>query len=96
MGMQEYETAVELMNQYPQHQDFMGPRDENLIRKAEEILGLRYPPIYRRFLLEYGAGGFFGFEVYGITTRAISNGVWYTLQLRERFNSAQRSRSCIQ
>ncbi len=64
----------------------MGPRDEHLVRKAEEILGLRYPPIYRRFLLEFGAGGFFSFEVYGITTDAISNGVWYALQLRERFN----------
>lgn len=91
MSMQDYEAAVTLMEQYPDQQDFVGPQDEALIAAAEQALGLRFPPTYRRFLRSYGCGNFGAAEVYGILKADFANsgvpdGIWYTLQ--ERRDSA--------
>jgi antitoxin YobK len=87
MGMEEYEAAVRLMEAQPHLREFAGPRPESLVRKAEQRLGFRFPPTYRRFLLEYGAGNFGSAEIFGVIgddfdRSAVPDGVWYTLKER--------------
>jgi hypothetical protein len=90
MGMQEFRAAVALMDQSPSLQHFVGRRDEALGQKAEEALGLRFPPSYREFVLTFGAGSFGGTEIYGVIREEfqnsmVPNGVWLTLKDREAY-----------
>jgi antitoxin YobK len=67
--------------------DFEGAKPEQLVAKAENVLGLRFPPSYRRFLLEMGCGSVNGFEVYGLINdnfekSTVPNGIWLTLDER--------------
>ena len=68
MGMAEIEQALALIQAYPERRHFVGRRDPQLVYEAELALGLTFPPTYRRFLLELGAGGFAGEEFYGVIT----------------------------
>jgi antitoxin YobK len=86
MAMQDYDAAVARMLELPAEMDFVGPRDETLIAKAEEATGHVFPATYRRFLREFGAGAFGSQELYGVVdeleTPSVPNGIWYTLRLR--------------
>jgi hypothetical protein len=67
--------------------DFEGAKSELLVAKAETILGLTFPPSYRRFLLEMGCGGINGVEVFGLINdnfekSTVPNGIWLTLNKR--------------
>jgi len=91
MGMKDYVRACEIMSQHLEIQDFVGSRPETLVQKAEKVLGLHFPLTFRHFVLEYGAGSFGGFEVYGVINdqyynSAIPNGVWATLDARAKWN----------
>jgi len=84
MSMHDYEEAVKIMAKYPDKQSFVGPRPESLIQAAERALGLGFPPTYRRFLLEYGAGGFGSSEICGVIDddfehSSVPDAIWYTL-----------------
>ncbi|HRH96450.1 MAG TPA: SMI1/KNR4 family protein [Prosthecobacter sp.] len=86
MSMQDYETAKQMMSDA--ETDFDGSKAEYLIEKAEQVLHLKFPPTYRRFLSEFGCGGVEGFELYGIIgenfeNSGIPDAIWYTLQLRK-------------
>ena len=61
----DYEKALALMNKYPESQHFVGARSETVGEAAEKRLDLKFPPSYRTFVLEFGAGNFGAFEVYG-------------------------------
>jgi hypothetical protein len=65
MTLEKYRRARELVAKAGGG-DFVGPRPESLVARAEAALGLRFPPSYRQFLLELGAGDIAGFEVYGV------------------------------
>lgn len=87
MGMAEYEEALALVRAHRHDAHFSGQRDEALIAAAEAALGVTFPPIYRRFVRELGAGSIGAEEVYGVTSEnftqgAIPNGIWITLQIR--------------
>jgi hypothetical protein len=87
MALADYEIAAALIRSHPDLADFAGPRDEELVRAAEEALGVRFPPSYRRFLREYGAGSFGGQEIYGVIdadfeSSGVPDAVWNTLGLR--------------
>jgi hypothetical protein len=56
MSMKHYDQAVELIKQRGLASRFVGPKSEEAVAKAEAALGVRFPPTYRRFCLEYGAG----------------------------------------
>ena len=63
--MNDYEKAVEIVGRHLDEADFEGqPADR--IERAEATLGLRFPPTYRRFLTEFGAGGIGAEETYGL------------------------------
>jgi antitoxin YobK len=71
--------------------DFCGEKEASLLQKAEEVLGLTFPPTYRLFLKKLGCGGFGGFEVYGLIDNnfydsGIPNGIWLTLRHRKLYN----------
>lgn len=89
MSMKDYLEAVKIIKEKPVRGTFfIGPRSEELVNEAEVALSLKFPPIYRRFLLEFGAGNFGSCEIYGITTNkfqnaSVPNGIWYTLSERK-------------
>src|SRR5260370_37232531 len=79
-----YEQAVQFMRQFPDLMDFVGPRSESLVSTAEQFLSIKFPPDYRRFLLEFGAGSFGSFEILGVIREnfensKVPNGIWYTM-----------------
>jgi len=84
--MQEYELARIYLDR--EEGDFEGPKSEYLVSVAEEELGLRFPPSYRQFLLEYGCGDIRGTEIYGVIDNEFEDGgipdaIWFTLELRK-------------
>lgn len=91
MGMKELEDALTLIKENPDDSFFAGPKSEELISKAENALGLFFPPTYRRFVKELGAGNIAGQEFYGVTTdnfdsASVPNGVWFTLHARKNYS----------
>lgn len=66
MSARDYDQAVVLMRQRRDLMEFVGAREESLVGAAEAALGLTFPPPYRRFLLEYGAGAFGAKEFHGV------------------------------
>ena len=88
MGLKDYEEAAGLMKEHPEMRSFVGPRDESLVRAAEETLGVELPATYRRFLLDYGAGSFGASEIYGVINddfenSSVPDAVWRTLVERD-------------
>jgi len=86
MGMADLELALDAI-QRSDRAWFVGPRDPNLVRRAEQALGVRFPPTYERFVTELGAGSIGGHEFYGVTTddfaaATVPNGIWLTLAER--------------
>lgn len=84
MSMTDYEKAKTIITTHKSKSRFAGLRSEELIRKAEDVLNIRFPPIYRQFLLDYGAGNFGSAEFFGVIDEDFENssvpdGVWYTL-----------------
>jgi antitoxin YobK len=68
MSMADLEQALSLVAEHADDADFVGPRDEDLIARAEQALGVTFPPSYRRFHAELGAGDLEGEEFYGVIT----------------------------
>jgi len=92
MSMQNYEKAIELIDQAGGG-DFEGAKSESLVSKAEAVLGIKFPPSYRRFLLEMGCGDISGVEVFGLINdnfekSTVPNGIWLTLNERGWLNPA--------
>lgn len=90
MSMQDYENARQLIDDSGDA-DFDGEKTEELVQKAETALGIKFPPTYRRFLLELGCGDIGGAEFYGITgesfeSSSVPNGIWLTLDERRTGN----------
>ena len=65
MSIQNYEEAKRLIEESGDG-DFEGIKPLSLVVKAEAALGIRFPPSYRRFLLEMGCGDIRGMEVFGL------------------------------
>lgn len=87
MSMADYQRARAIIRQNRSKGRFAGERPEQLVQKAELTLGVRFPPTYRQFLLDYGAGNFGPVEFYGVIDEDFENsstpdGVWYTLTER--------------
>ncbi|KAF0804037.1 cell wall assembly/cell proliferation coordinating protein, KNR4-like protein [Alcanivorax xiamenensis] len=64
--MKECNEAIALIQKNPDVGTFVGPPEERLIELAEKALGQVFPPSYRRFTLELGAGNFGAVEIYGV------------------------------
>ena len=82
--MADYEQAVALIDENEDEADFVGARSPALIQRAELAVGLRFPPTYRRFLIEYGAGNIGGTEIYGVIednfeSSSVPDAIWLNL-----------------
>ena len=87
MGMHQFRQAVRMIARSGDG-DFTGPIPQQVVEEAEELLGVRFPPSYRQFLLKLGCGDVAGAEFYGIVDDnlregPIPNGIWLTLDERE-------------
>lgn len=87
MGMPEYQEAKDIMLRNTGRAHFAGPRPARLLDKAEQVLGIRFPASYRAFLLDFGAGSFGSFEIYGIIgedfeNSSVPDAIWFTLTER--------------
>lgn len=85
MSLQDYQTAKSLIEEAGG--DFEGEKPETLIAAAEQALDVKFPPSYRRFLLEMGCGDINGLEIYGLIDdefekSSVPNGIWLTLNER--------------
>jgi hypothetical protein len=90
MSMNNYEKARKLIAEAGGG-DFEGAKPETLVAKAEIVLGVKFPPSYRRFLLELGCGDINGVEVFGLINdnfenSTVPNGIWLTLNERKSIN----------
>lgn len=91
MAMTSYDTALEVIEQRPDLNEFIGAREEEVVAAAERALNLKFPPLYRRFLRELGCGNFGSSEIYGVCTSNFENssvpdGIWLTLEERRSAN----------
>jgi antitoxin YobK len=85
--MDDYTEARELIERHDDLADFMGERPEELVAHAEDALGVKFPPTYRAFVKELGAGDIAGEEFYGVIddnfeSSGVPNGIWLTLHER--------------
>lgn len=89
--MENLTRAIRLIQENESQADFVGPRDEDIVSRAEQAIGGMFPPTYRVFLKELGCGSFAGDEFYGVindnfTNSSVPNGIWLTLDERSRGN----------
>lgn len=88
MSLDNYDKAMALMEGNQEKGYFAGPRSAELIKLAENRLGLQFSGMYRNFLESYGAGNFGSQEIYGIISSDFENSsvpdaIWYTLTERK-------------
>lgn len=84
--MDSYEAALAGAQAVPEAY-FVGGADDHVIDEAERHLGLTFPPSYRRFLAELGAGSirfreFYGIVPAGLDARGVPNTAWVTATAR--------------
>jgi hypothetical protein len=65
MSLSDYEEALKLVEDHVEDSDFEA-QPEGRVEHAERTLGVQFPPSYRRFLRDLGAGGVGGEEIYGL------------------------------
>jgi hypothetical protein len=93
MSASDLDAALGIIDGRREEAFFAGPRDETLIAKAEEALGGAFPPAYRRFVQNLGAGSLGSIEIYGVIAEPfdgpVPDVVWITLEERERGSIAR-------
>lgn len=88
MSYNNYKKAVDIINKNQDKNHFIGKRSEELVKKAENELGIKFSEIYKEFLLTYGAGNYGSEEILGIIDddfgeSSVPDGIWYTLIERQ-------------
>jgi hypothetical protein len=85
--MENFKKAAEIIRRNPSKSFFAGAKSLSLLEKMEEVIGYPFPPTYRAFLAEFGAGNFGAMEFFGVIDEdvedsSVPDGVWYTLTER--------------
>lgn len=99
MSIEDLKKALDLIesNFTPEERDFCGNQSLTTIKKAENILDVKFPKSYKIFLEKYGCGGVGSLDIYGLIKDedfnpknipfiAVPNAVWTTLQWHRDFN----------
>ena len=86
--MKNFEEVINMLESNDDLCDFVGSISDDVIEKAEKILGYNFPETYRAYLSKYGAGNFGAQEVYGIISSDFENSgipdaIWLTMKERE-------------
>ncbi|UWU24829.1 SMI1/KNR4 family protein (plasmid) [Rhizobium sp. CB3060] len=84
----DFENALAIVQANPSSSDFFGPAPDDNVEAAEQMLGIRMPPSYSRFLATLGVGSFDDAEFYGIVANKIPGSsvpsmIWRTLEDRK-------------
>ncbi len=90
MSMHDLNEALALLESM-KDVEYHGAKPESLILRAEEVLGIRFPPTYRKFLIHHGGAAIRGYEFYGLLhddfqNSGIPDAVWVTLRHRTTEN----------
>ena len=90
---EKYEQAKAIIKSFQEHEDiyFENSTSTVLITDSEEILGVRFPETYRKFLEDFGVLAFGSLEVFGISTHDLYqdnsyNAIKLTLDRRSDFD----------
>ncbi len=91
MSIAHLEKAFQLIDENMRVVHISGPKSIEQLHKSEALLGLTFPPTYRRFVLRCGTIAIGCSEFYGLTRQCTTTGgipdvVWRTLAHRQRFN----------
>jgi antitoxin YobK len=91
VSLEDYRFGRDLIEAHADEADFEGERSEQLVEQAEAALGRAFPPSYRAFVRELGAGDIGGEEFYGIVDEDFENSgvpdaIWLTLRHRGSSN----------
>jgi len=82
-----YSAAAKLIAKHQNLASFVGPRTDSLIEKAEKYLKVKFPPSYRAFLKEFGAGSFGSTSIEGLHDAKWqgfrTDAVWLTQDIRD-------------
>ena len=87
-GMAALDEALGFFRRHADEATVSGPIPEATITRAERLLGVEFPPTYRRFLRELGAGDLWGQEIYGIVDptldqdTGVPSAIWLTQEMR--------------
>jgi antitoxin YobK len=90
MSQADLNKALKLIAKHDDLADFVGPRSGDLVAKAEQALGHKFPPQFREFVNHLGAGSFGSIEIYGVIDEefersSIPDGVWLNLKERREY-----------
>ena len=90
MSLETYQKAKQIILE-EDIADFVGGCTDDLIRLAEEKIGLRFAGLYLDYLKTFGAGNFGSQEIYGIIhddfeNSSVPDAIWYTLTERREIN----------
>jgi len=88
MSIQDLDKAIELIAKNGGG-DFEGEKDPSLVEKSEKMLGLKFPPTYKKFLHTLGCGDIEGLEFFGIINddfenSSVPDAIWLTLDERKK------------
>jgi antitoxin YobK len=91
VSLEDYRSGRDLIEAHAEEADFEGERPEEMVERAEATLGRAFPPSYRAFVRELGAGDVGGQEFYGIVREdfersGIPDAIWLTLRHRRSSN----------
>lgn len=91
MSVETYQKAKQIIQTDEDRADFIGGRTNELIKLAEEELGVKFTGLYLDYLRTFGAGNFGAQEVYGIIhdnfeNSSVPDAIWYTLTERKEIN----------
>jgi antitoxin YobK len=91
MSVETYQKAKQIIQTNEDMADFIGGRTSELIKLAEEKLGVEFNGLYLDYLQTFGAGNFGAQEIYGIINdnfenSSVPDAIWYTLTERKEIN----------
>lgn len=87
--LKNFEEALEMIrNDNSRKVFFSGSKSDDLIDKAEVVIGFKFSPMFRRFIRELGAGSYGSTEFLGLIDddfeeSCVPDGIWYTLNERK-------------
>ena len=90
MSRTDLDRAFKLIAKHEDLAEFVGPRPAELIAKAEQALGHKFPSQFREFVSRLGAGNFGSFEICGVIDEefersSVPDGVWLNLKERQEY-----------
>ena len=83
-----FEKSVSIIECHEGLADFENGATEEDVRLAEDLLKIKFPSSYKKFLIKFGVGDFNGREFYGIVPghvpgESAPSAIWFTISERQ-------------